>query len=180
MRKIRTSVFETNSSSVHSISISSKEISTHSRYQKEKLGDLRVDKKTNKVPCRFGNYGWEIAMYTTQQSKLSYLLTMVAETEGRYLEDTNAFFELPGYRMLNDLVAERCRCDGLDVKSEIGMEEFVYNGESEKQLYIDGGIDHQSCEDYDSLADFLEANDVTAEEFIFADGVVLHTGNDNY
>ena len=64
-KKIRSGVFETNSSSVHSLVFS-----------KEGLEPsvLPVD-KNDKIITDFGEFGREYCIYNTQAEKLSYLIT---------------------------------------------------------------------------------------------------------
>ena len=175
MRTIRRNVFETNSSSVHSVSISSNHVPDYDPWDEEKrLGGIVVDDDTNRVLCHFGEFGWEEVTYTTEMSKLSYLLTMVVETEGYKLKKVDDFYKLPGFKMLNEMIATHCRCDGIEIVDPMRIE--VCDGNP--YLMIDGYIDHQSCE-YENLADFLNDYSLTALEFVFSEGVELTTGNDN-
>ena len=43
----------------------------------------------------------------------------------------------------------------------------------------DGYIDHQSCEDYGSLQEFLDSNNVGVIEFVFNSSLILEISNDN-
>lgn len=65
MRKIRTGIFETNSSSVHCICIA-----------KGEIDPLSIP--TN-ISARFGEFGWESEYYWLDYEKLSYLCTMIFE-----------------------------------------------------------------------------------------------------
>ena len=163
MRQIRRNVFETNSSSTHSISFSSRD---------EALEES-VLKVANDgyIHIGFGEFGWEIETYSSQGSKLSYLLTMIACVNGLtpswYEKDfgylRTEITELDDFKTLNDEIIEYTRC--------------------EYGLYIDesyGYIDHQSFEDYRSLKDFLNDWGVkNCIEFIFGN-VIVHTDNDNH
>lgn len=174
MRTIRRNVFETNSSSVHSISINSKYVPDYDPFlEEDRIDGIVVDDYENRVLCHFGEFGWEEVTYTTEMSKLSYLLTMAAMTEGDNIKSVEEFFKRPGYKLLDQMIAEHCNCDGIEIVDP--MEINVYDGKP--YLYIEGYIDHQSCE-YDSLEDFLDDCGVTALEFVFGD-VDLITGNDN-
>lgn len=64
-RKIRAEVFETNSSAVHSLWI------------KRKLGKNKLKMKDGYVLTDFGSFGKEENIYTSQNDKLSYLLTEI-------------------------------------------------------------------------------------------------------
>ena len=73
MKIIRKSVFETNSSSTHVISITK-----HSNYN--------IPKHIN---FKFGEFGWEYATYKDMESKASYLYTMTEYFNGEYIEEFN-------------------------------------------------------------------------------------------
>lgn len=62
-RKIRSEVFESNSSSVHVL------------YIKGKLGKNKLKMKNGYVIADFGEFGKEDKIYLSQNAKLSYLLT---------------------------------------------------------------------------------------------------------
>ena len=175
MRKIRRKVFETNSSSVHSISFTSGYVPKYDPWKEEREpGGLVADDETNRVPCHFGEFGREKATYTTKQDRLSYLLTMIAETEGYHLECVDDFYELPGYKLLDEMIAKECNCDGIEIADR--MEIDIY--EKKSYLSIDGFIDHQSCE-YRNLQEFLDDQNISAKEFVFGEGVEITTGDDN-
>lgn len=73
MRKIRTGIFETNSSSVHCICISND-------------GDNILT--GNVLRCETNEFGWEYGMYSDVYNKADYLLTMIycSEHSDEYLE----------------------------------------------------------------------------------------------
>jgi hypothetical protein len=164
MRQIRKSVFETNSSSTHSVSIQ-KSGRLDSSY-------LKVDEEDNKVHVQFGEFGWGVESFYSQEEKLSYLCTMVAEAEGRNLKTEEDFYNSEGFQLINGVVSEYCNCDGV-VIDNANFKTTSWGLEHE------GYIDHQSCE-YSSLQEFLNDYDTNVIEFIFNNGVVLHTDNDNH
>lgn len=169
MRKIRKNVFETNSSSMHSVCISGeKELDNP---------NLPILCGTNKVLSRFGEFGWEIENYSDQETKLSYLLTMIAETSYRKENKCN-FYELDDFKMVQDVICEYCKCDGIEIYGDFEVKKSNYG--DYYYLDFDGYIDHQSHEDYSCLQDFLDDYGVTIKEFIFSPDVILHTDNDNY
>ena len=163
-RQIRRNVFETNSSSVHSISIS--------RSGTIESSILSVNEDTNKIGVHFGEFGWGYDKLNCQSEKLSYLLTMIAETETRKLED---FYNSKGFIKLNAEISQYCNCDGIEILDN--MEINDWNGG--KYLDIDGYIDHQSSEDYSSLSDFLEQNNTNIIDYVFNNGVSMIIDNDN-
>ena len=170
MRKIRKNVFETNSSSMHSVCIRGRK-----RLDRPNLPILPLD---NKVISEFGEFGWEIENYSDQETKLSYLLTMIAETSYRK-ENKCDFYELDDFKMVEDVICKYCNCEGIKLKGEFEVKRGSWDGKEYYYLDFDEYIDHQSHEDYSCLQDFLDDYGVTIEEFIFSPNVILHTDNDN-
>ena len=154
--------FETDSSSSHSLSIK-KDIG-----KREKL-----DVRDEEIYSHFGEFGWEWKKYSDPKTKLSYVLTMVAETEMYWRDKENSeralkiFEKTKGYHQIKELIKEKTGCD-LMVLLNVGS------------YYPFGYIDHQSSTDeYGSLQDFLDDWGITLERFIFDPNIVLRTGNDN-
>lgn len=77
MKIIRKNVFETNSSSTHSISIS-------------KFNDYILPKEIN---FTFGEFGWEFSKYTSSFDKASYLYTIIHYFNGHYTGVPNKYDE---------------------------------------------------------------------------------------
>lgn len=171
MFKIRKGIFETNSSSTHSVSIE---------------GDKKLDNpnlpvycESNKVKSGFGKFGWEVDSYADQETKLSYLLTMIAEVNKRK-DNLCSFYELEDFKKVEDVIKKHCKCDGIDIGKEPEIEKYKWYDGEYYSYNIDGYIDHQSTETYHCLDDFLNDWGVTIEEFIFSPNVWLNTDNDNY
>lgn len=175
MRQIRNMVFETNSSSTHSVSVSYK----NSNYYNENCLESFVD-YDNKVHVEFGEFGWEVEHYYTPYEKLQYIITMLVETEGRNISTTDELFETDGFKLINDAVADYCHCDGIWIDSKMKMSCYEWGGKTHIYLEHDGYIDHQSCEYYSSVQDFLDDYNVDITKFIFDDGVCVITDNDNH
>lgn len=175
MKTIRRNVFETNSSSTHSVSVSNK----YSNYCEDYCLNPFID-YDDKVHVRFGEFGWEIDSYNTPYEKLQYIITMLAETEGRSVLTTGDFFETKGFKLINEAVADYCHCDGIWIDSNMKMSCYEWDNKTYCYLDHDGYIDHQSCEDYDSVQDFLDDYGVDINQFLFDNGVVVHTDNDNH
>ena len=176
MIKVREQVFETNSSSAHSISVHGKSSLAHNYldiiHEIDEFGELEVE---------LGEFGWGIDYYTDALTKLQYALTMVYEVEvdsdvknclsqvwnfyALYESDKDkikeAFYETEGYKEIADLLRRTCGVEKLTVCN------------------FDGYIDHQSSEDYRSLNDFLNDWDIDLEDFIFSENVTLRISNDN-
>jgi|tagenome__1003787_1003787.scaffolds.fasta_scaffold15557292_1 hypothetical protein len=98
MRQIRHSVFETNSSSTHSISISN-DVKT--------LDPLCVD-ENGVVAIDGQGFGWEYETYTDAQSKASYAMIYAHEWSGEKKDEH--------IRILTDVI-----------KQQTGCKEVVYN-----------------------------------------------------
>ena len=175
-RQIRSSVFETNSSSTHSVSISNK----NSIYYDENCLKNYIDWQDNKLHITFGEFGWEIESYNTPYEKLQYIVTMLVETEGRNVSSVNELFNTNGFKLINDTIADYCHCDGIWIDSEMEIKSYEWDGTTHVYMEHDGYIDHQSCEYYSSVQDFLNDYGLDIQEFIFNQGVCVITDNDNY
>lgn len=78
MKKIRKNVFETNSSSTHSISIA--------RGDNSYLTEIPSPKKDGKIYINSGEYGWEVCVYHNVQDKLSYAATYALNYADHHLD----------------------------------------------------------------------------------------------
>lgn len=154
---VRKNIFETNSSSMHSVSVISKKLQ-HNEMVLDKDGILHTE---------LGEFGWGYDEYFDQATKLSYLVTTKAmhlEHESYYL-DEKEFDEL-----LEDLK---------DDSEWINLVNMLKERTGCKDVVIDksnGYIDHQSFEG--GITSFLKSIDCTAEEFIFGDTTLI-IDNDN-
>lgn len=125
MKNIRIGVFETNSSSSHSLTVSSGEL------QASVLPD-----QDGVIVGLLGDFGWEIAHYDSQESKLSYLLTQIQYDDRLILLAKAAIKEYTGFKLvvagdgyvdhqssdaLNDLFS------GSDEEIKQNMINFVFN-----------------------------------------------------
>ena len=175
MKQIRRNVFETNSSSTHSVCISS----NYNKYFDSNSLNAFID-YDNKVHVRFGEFGWEIEDYNSPYDKLQYIVTMLVETEGNNVSCVDDLFETDGFKLINDAVADYCHCDGIWIDENMEMDSYTWNGNTHYYIEHEGYIDHQSCEDYNSVQDFLDYYDLDITQFIFDGDVIVHTDNDNY
>lgn len=171
MKKIRRNVFETNSSSSHSVTIYKDRDSV--TWHKSLDLDMNWD---DRYEISFGEFGWGPDTYCLPNNKLSYLVTMIAMTSGEYpwccneselkeiierVENHEDFLEL-SESISSYLRSNGDYCKGLSIKVE------------------EGYIDHQSYEYYSNLQDFLDDYGVSAEEFVFNPAIVLEIDNDNH
>ena len=170
-RQIRRGVFETNSSSVHSITITKDTIDANVMgFNDDDL--IEVDA---------GEFGWGVERHRDQYTKLSYLVVMALETEGSECETVEQFYETEGFQKINSEIASYCACKGVTVPG-LKIEKHPYkNSKGVEDFYIehDGYIDHQSCENYGSLQEFLDDKGVSIVEFVFNPALILKISNDN-
>lgn len=162
MIKIRRDVFETNSSSTHSISVKA-----NSKLEKSYL----LVNEDNYIEAAFGEFGWEIASYNFQHEKLSYLLTICAQINGfdfyckslrEFEVELDKFYSCSDFHMIADAICAYTGCKGIIMDAR------------------EGYVDHQSYEDYTSLSDYLDSWGVSIEEFVFGNAVIVNTDNDNH
>lgn len=160
---IRNGVFESNSSSMHSVSVCGDgDLNEH--YHPDGVIKIKLDE-----------YGWEGDPLYDFYDKLSYAMLMVLYTEypgfnyydNDFIIDQEELEKLNGYKILLEAIRKHGDCEKIIIKKRNGFYHYGY-------------IDHQSREDYGSLADFLANWNVDAERFLFDDDVVVHIDNDNH
>ena len=133
MRQVRSSVFETNSSSVHAIAFS--------------MGGMEESNlpmtRDGKVKVRYGKFGREEAEYNDQETKLSYLITLCYyiangdEVEGEY-----------HFREIEDAVMEYIpNCTGIKI---VGGEPGL-----DHQSYPEYGIEIINIWDHDAVQNYI-------------------------
>ena len=172
MLQIRREVFETNSSSTHSVSIQTGG-EKHIALEDSHL----IVSADGYVHVELGQYGWEVESYYDQIDRLSYLLTMAYETnydcysmvrydDKEYVSKRiKRFMSADDFNEISERVAKHASCRGVQIDTN---------------SYEEAYIDHQSYEDYSDYRDFLRDYKLTAREFVFGKGVVVHTDNDNH
>lgn len=163
MKQIRRGVFETNSSSSHSITVDQSGTLAPSTLRTDINGFVRV---------KFGEWGWTFPDVDTQEERLSYILTMARiltdcteclwdsakpEKDKRNFEVTREF------HAISKAVADHTPdCKGIRVDVDD---------------YYMGEIDHDSSNSaYGSFDQFLNDNDMTIEQFIFGKDSVVTDG----
>ena len=134
-KQIRQNVFETNSSSTHSISISN--------VKSDDLMEIVTLDDENNIELSGGEFGWEIEKYNDFNTKANYLaiLIIMSDSEfGKYKE------------MFEDVI-----------KTQTGCENIIYSMSddynSPNSSYIDHGseqgIIEEACENSETLRQFL-------------------------
>lgn len=162
MKRIREGTFETNSSSMHSVTVRGK--GSYIKYKIPNVIELYLDE-----------YGWSGPTLWDFTSKLKYAMSMVLHTEYPNFNQYSEYFvveqevleNLPGYRTLIEATRKHGDCEMIIINRNRGFYPYGY-------------IDHQSYEDYSSLQDFLDDWHVDAERFLFDDGVMVLIDNDNH
>ena len=150
MRVIRRAMFETNSSSTHSITIDRK-------WPPSKMGKIHVE-PDGVCYVYPGEFGWGVEEFRDAAAKASYCYTfattVAAEEEGKALLDR-----------LAKLIREQTGC------SEVKFCVLRREGEENR-----GYIDHQSKD----VAREAFENDETLRDFIFNPDSILRIDNDNH
>ena len=151
MKQIRQGVFETNSSSTHSLTISGKDKFIYPNF----------------IPTiEFGEYGWEQETYSDFTDKISYVITMLATING--IQKFEDFLELKEFIWLKEAVNQHC---GQELK--IKAIDDKYNPL--------GYVDHQSNDVLDEFLSQDELDfKVKVLDFIFNEKYGFKTDNDNH
>ncbi len=168
---IREGVFETNSSSSHSISID------HSDFTLSKMPFKAIPENDEGIIEIYpGEFGWEVESYHDAPSKASYCLTFIKGMDKRdrkvygdekpwvETESDNNNQYLKHERMLKKAILEVTKAKDVS---------FVAR---EDGYYPWGYIDHQS----DSVAAEAFESEENLKAFIFNPKSILHTDNDNH
>ena len=157
MLQIRKNVFETNSSSTHSLVVSNKDRGYNY--------NLPVEAGVLTIP--FGEFGWGPDILSTPIEKLSYVLTDRIDLCDIPEEITGDDDAIQDYIMSSSLVEEvvdaiKYACPEVkEVRFEIGDSWYPF-----------GYVDHQSCgTSHDA--------DLSLEEIIFSNRVIIMIDNDN-
>ena len=167
MKVIRKSVFETNSSSMHSIAVPKEYF--NGMVTKDYIPSS--DAISNRVTL--GDFQWADRIYNDATTKLSYALTQLYMQARHKLYDDGYTYE-----KVNDKVILKTMKE-FDMYKDI---ELIVKDETDQKLVIDiddryAGIDHQSvCNDFYKL---LSDNNITLRQFIFDENISLIIDDDN-
>ncbi len=161
MKNIRQNVFETNSSSTHSVSIAYGD--------KSHLIDIPKLDENGNINIESGEYGWEMCTYKGNvQDRLSYAATYALNYDYSYddEEDDKKFnYENNNLLLLTEVI-----------KEYTGANEVIYDEDSDDGWSIHGYIDHQST---DEAATIFESKE-SLESFLFNPKSFFITDNDNH
>lgn len=188
--RIRTGVFETNSSSCHTVTIEKNNTGlNYDQFDKANIDD-------NKLHINLETFGWEYREIHDATTKLEYYICMIIETmklwtnswkgdnsrkEEYWYNQSKVLYGFYEFKEVENLIKEKLGYDGIVIDNL--YESNYIQGFRDKKAYTrytyEYGIDHQSCEDYGSAHEFLDEYKVSLEDFIFNPSVVLITQNDN-
>ena len=119
MKQVRKNVFETNSSSVHTLQISKDGLEP---------SELKLNKDGN-IEIEFGEFEKDYRIYNTQYEKLQYLISFIAYNYGYYY-DLGDLYENYDFTTVRDAVCEYT-----------GANDIIVVGETQPH------IDHQSADE---------------------------------
>ena len=150
---IRKGVFETNSSSVHTLVIGNN-------------ADDFMNHLPSKVDFTFGEFGWEFDAYDDTHSKASYLYTAIYDVYWKQDEENET--------LKKDFVEYiRTTLAKWNIECEFEIPKMAKYG-----TYLEtGSIDHS-----DRLKGFLtriRKDEVMLMNFLFCEASMIYTGNDN-
>ena len=181
MKTIRNNVFETNSSSTHSLIIKRNMTKEYDyKVVMSKRGEVLLYYLQNI------NFGWGPAQYNDCNTKLNYLACLALECwqythsyePEKLLKEPKEIYNLPDIKKLERV----CK------KNIPGFTKFVFNPEGfdnfndTGELWINfdyNSIDHYSYENFSGIDDFLKHHKISIENFLFNPCVVLDIYNDN-
>lgn len=172
MKLIRRNVFETNSSSCHSLEIT----------EDTELNDIPIPDNEGIITLLSGNFGWELETYKYFESKAAYLIVYIRDWCEK---DKQQEFKT----ILENLITKKT---GGTVAYELGFwdkKTVTYKDKEGNEISYEtnageGYIDHQSVEEqklhylFDKThKDYIEGE---LERFLFNKKSVLETDNDNH
>lgn len=176
MKVTRSSVFETNSSSVHTITIG--------ETNKNLKADLEDAKKIHSFGLNFDMYEWGPDTVDTPWGKVSYLMAAIWCIDGYNMIPDDSDIWVHDSKMISKAMAYIINSDGMKLIQEAIND---YYGKEIELVWNDTScaphIDHQSVEYYKSFNDFLKENNLDTVDklrnFIFDDGSYIIVSNDN-
>lgn len=151
MIKTRNGVFETNSSSTHSITISA--------INSNDILDVLSLNEDGNVVLNGGEFGWEYENYSDAETKASYMAIYASEWSGEKREEHIEIIKSV-------------------IKDQTGCNDVIFNFSSDYNGTNWSYIDHQSVEDRDY--DYLFESPNQLKDFIFNKNSTLYTDNDNH
>lgn len=157
MKTIRSSIFETNSSSIHSIVVGNNGEDIYNHLPKE-------------VHFQSGEFGWEHEIYRDIQDKANYLFTSIVYNGGYEDYDVQVYFD-----KIKNILAKwgiKATFEEIQVKYTDKGEKYV-TFRSNLYGYVDHGYENRG------LIASLCNNEELLMNYLFSDGSYVETGNDN-
>jgi hypothetical protein len=200
MKTIRNEVFETNSSSMHSLVMAMPMTGKLEKFNKD--SSFEFFDEEGYVIVNMGRYGWSTEdgrPLSSQSEKMSYLLTMVHDCElvdvgtvyrhmyrSNDVSPSDLLKQTDGFSALDSWIASK-RENGKGISPVYRWEGFEFeewkSATDGYKYHIDSDyyIDHQSStDDYEDLNDFLKKNKTTLDEIILNPRVRILIDNDNH
>jgi len=166
MKVVRKRVFETNSSSCHSISIS----------ENDTLNNIPTPDENGDINIYPQDFGWEQDHHYDFDTKASYLAI--------YCRDWSNDKEEDHFRTLEECIKEVTQCKSvvyIEDMMNYEMKSYEHNGKTvtyKSYGWESGGIDHGSV-DGEELHHIFEDKELV-KAFLFSSNSVLETDNDNH
>lgn len=168
---VRKNVFETNSSSTHSLTVANKP--DYSTLFPNKNGELRFANPPG--------FGWSWDTYDDPTSKAWYLYLYLRDWENggancpydKYDKTKDARSQF------TDVALEKLELLEKVIKDQTGADSIIWDDKADEKHYtsLEGYIDHQSVE-YGLDGD-VEFTEQSLKDFVFGIGSIIETGNDN-
>ena len=152
MKSIRKNVFETNSSSTHSLCITSNNL---------------LDEKQNFVLFQLGEFGWEHDKLSSVEEKASYLYTGIMynnlderllpklkeildknEIKYEFESDDSDFYYIDHAEELDDFLKDICNDENKLMRFLFSSESFILTGNDNSSLSVDINVDYDHEEYY--------------------------------
>jgi len=156
---IRKSVFETNSSSMHSLAVIGADRMSQSNFHVTNIDGVE------KILVQSDEYGWSGDDLTTPLEKLSYIATMI-----QYKDSSNEIADSKYFQWLSDMVKDYT---GYGLSYVPYLEGDKWN--------VDGYIDHQSNDTLDNHWSTNEGDfKSNMKDVVFNDKYFIVIDNDNH
>lgn len=175
MKQIRKGTFETNSSSMHSLVIENDK----SIGELEK-SELKLNKK-GEIRVYLGEYGLGLEFLETQQEKLNYLVTLIADSKG--IDNINDLEDDPEFENLKNQLLKYTNAKNIKVYG-FENDNYYIDHQSQKKLFdffkaynIEKTIDTSS--NYKAWETRKETNEIGPLDVIFNPNIIIEIANDN-
>lgn len=172
---VRRGVYETNSSSSHSVTVRGEWDEYSQDYTNEMHCD--VDAETNNIILNPDGYGWGYDVLVTTEQKLCYLVAQIYESACRD-HDWNVtwglFKDYPEFKELDDFIKTHTKYDGIVLWNERENRPYMDDEVISDDIYVD----HQSY--YRSVESFLKDWRIDLERYLFDYNVQVIIDNDNH